>query len=258
LRSGRAARPHAPPQHGARTWPRAARTCQLDVADENLVIQFAAQVTAAGDIDVLINAAGTDARALGADAGQRGPFEISASHFLAEIQVNAAGPMLVTQALLPQLINGTPGKVVNLSSRLASMAIGTEICWDIGYNASKAALNAITVRTARLLASQQVIVVAIHPGWVRTDMGGPQASLDPDDAARQLAGTIAGLGPQHSGMFLPRTARLIPGDATGFPAPGLHQLHPDHPGPRPACRHRSPASLPCEQPIRITIYSCRS
>ena len=181
---------------------RGAHVCHLDVADENLVTQFAAQVAAAGDIDVLINAAGTDARALGADAGRRGPFEISARHFLAEVQVNAAGPMLVTRALLPQLINGTPGTVVNLSSRLASMAIGAEICWDIGYNASKAALNAITVRTARLLAPHQVIVVAIHPGWVRTDMGGPQASLDPEDAARQLASTIAGLGRQHSGMFL--------------------------------------------------------
>jgi NAD(P)-dependent dehydrogenase (short-subunit alcohol dehydrogenase family) len=82
------------------------------------------------------------------------------------------------------------------------MAIGAEICWDIGYNASKAALNAVTVRTARLLEQHQVIVVAVHPGWVRTDMGGPQASLEPETAARQLASTIASLGPEHSGLFL--------------------------------------------------------
>jgi NAD(P)-dependent dehydrogenase (short-subunit alcohol dehydrogenase family) len=181
---------------------RGAHVCRLDVSDEEVVIQFASQVAAAGNVDLLINAAGTDARAFGAPPGRRGPFEISAEHFLAEVQVNAVGPMLVTRALLPQLINGTPGKIVNLSSRLASMTIGAEICWDIGYNASKAALNAITVRTARLLAPHGVVVAAIHPGWVRTDMGGQQASLDPEDAARQLADTIAGLAPQHSGMFL--------------------------------------------------------
>jgi len=190
---------------------RGAHVCRLDVSDEELIIQFASQVAAAGDVDLLINAAGTDARAFGAAAGQRGPFEIGAEHFLAEVRVNAAGPMLVTRCLLPQLINGTPGKVINLSSRLASMAIGADVCWDIGYNASKAALNAITVRTARLLARHGVVVVAVHPGWMRTDMGGPHADLEPEDAARQLASTIAGLGPEHSGMFLHRDGTPIPG-----------------------------------------------
>jgi NAD(P)-dependent dehydrogenase (short-subunit alcohol dehydrogenase family) len=118
------------------------------------------------------------------------------------MRVNAAGPMLVTRSSLPQLVNGTPAKVINLSSRLASMPVGAELCWDIGYNASKAALNAITVRTARLVADRDVVVVAIHPGWVRTGMGGPEASLEPDQAARQLISTIDNLGPQHSGMFL--------------------------------------------------------
>jgi NAD(P)-dependent dehydrogenase (short-subunit alcohol dehydrogenase family) len=60
-----------------------ARVNRLDVGDEDLVRQFAAAVAAAGDVDMLINAAGTDARAFGAPADQRGPFEISAEHFLA-------------------------------------------------------------------------------------------------------------------------------------------------------------------------------
>jgi NAD(P)-dependent dehydrogenase (short-subunit alcohol dehydrogenase family) len=181
---------------------RGARVRRLDVGDEEQVSQFAAHVAAAGDVDVLINAAGTDARAFGAPPDQRGPLELSAEHFLAEVRVNAAGPMLLTRALLPQLVDGTPGRVVNLSSRLASMVVGAELCWDIGYNASKAALNAITVRTARLLADSGVIVVAVHPGWVRTDMGGPRASIEPGEAARDLVSTVANLGVQHSGMFL--------------------------------------------------------
>jgi NAD(P)-dependent dehydrogenase (short-subunit alcohol dehydrogenase family) len=155
---------------------RGAHVRRLDAGDEHLVNQFAAAVAAAGNVDVLINAAGTDARAFGAPAHQRGPCDISVEQFLAEMRVNAAGPMLVIRSLLSQLMNGTPGKVVNLSSRLASMSIGGELCWDIGYNASKAALNAITVRTARLLADSGVLVVAIHPGWVRTGVGAPMGA----------------------------------------------------------------------------------
>lgn len=102
---------------------RGAHRCRLDVSDEEPITQFASQIAETGNVDLLINAAGTDARAFGVAADQRGPFEISAGHFLAEVRVNAAGPMLTTRALLPQLINGTPGKVVNLASRLASMAI---------------------------------------------------------------------------------------------------------------------------------------
>jgi NAD(P)-dependent dehydrogenase (short-subunit alcohol dehydrogenase family) len=88
---------------------------RLDVADGEAVRRFAAAIAAAGDVDVLINAAGIDARALGAAPDQRGPFEIDVEHFLAEVRVNAAGPMLVTRALLPQLTSGGPAKVVNLS-----------------------------------------------------------------------------------------------------------------------------------------------
>jgi len=125
---------------------------RLDVTDEETIKTFAAAVASAGEVNLLINAAGIDARTLGAAPGRRGPFEIDPEHFLGEMRVNAAGPMLVTRALLPQLTHGGTAKVVNLSSRLASMTIGAELCWDIGYNASKAALNAVTVRTAKLLA----------------------------------------------------------------------------------------------------------
>jgi NAD(P)-dependent dehydrogenase (short-subunit alcohol dehydrogenase family) len=183
---------------------RGALVRRLDVTDEETVRRFAADIAAAGEVNVLINAAGIDARALGAAPGRRGPFEIDAEHFLGEMRVNAAGPMLVTRALLPQLTHGSSAKVINLSSRLASMTVGAELCWDIGYNASKAALNAVTVRTAKLLDPAGVIVVAVHPGWVRTAMGGPEAVLSPEEAAGQLIETIDSLNREHSGLFLNR------------------------------------------------------
>lgn len=179
-----------------------AQVRQLDVGEEGSITRFAAEVADRGEVAVLINNAGTDARAFGSPPDQRGPFDINVEHFLAEMRVNAAGPMLLTRALRQPLIAGRPGKVVNISSRLASMVTGAELCWDIGYNASKAALNSITVRTAHLLADTGVIVVAIHPGSVRTEMGGPQAELAPAQAADTLVRTIASLRTEHSGAFL--------------------------------------------------------
>jgi NAD(P)-dependent dehydrogenase (short-subunit alcohol dehydrogenase family) len=169
---------------------------------EDTIASLAQRAGAAGRVDLLINAAGVDARAFGAAEGRRGPFELSAEHFLEEVQVNTVGPMLVTRALLEPLLRSPAATIVNLSSRTGSMSVGAELCWDIGYNASKAALNALTVRTARLLADRGVIVVAMHPGSVRTQMGGEQAELEPDAAADQLVSTIASLTPDQSGAFL--------------------------------------------------------
>ncbi|GAB3808362.1 SDR family oxidoreductase [Humibacter antri] len=174
----------------------------LDVTDEASIQDFAAGTAEAGGVDVLINAAGVDARAFGAASDQRGPFDLSATHFLAEVEVNAVGPMLTIRAFREQLIASGRGRIVNLSSRTGSMVVGADLCWDIGYNASKAALNAVTVRTATLLRSYGVIVVAVHPGWVRTNMGGPEAATAPEEAAGQLCHLIENLSPEQSGQFL--------------------------------------------------------
>lgn len=182
----------------------------LDVCDEESIARLAEEVGVAGGADLLVNAAGTDARAFGAAADHRGPFELSATNFLAEVEVNAIGPMLTTRLFRDQLVESGRGKIVNLSSRTGSMTVGADLCWDIGYNASKAALNAVTVRTASLLADHGVVVVAVHPGWIRTDMGGPEATTEPAEAAAQLVGLIDALTSDHSGQFLRMDGTIHP------------------------------------------------
>ena len=171
----------------------------LDMGDEASIEAFAASIDR--PVDVLINNAAIDARALGA-GGDRGPFALTGSDFLAEMQVNAVGPMLLTRLLLPWLEQASDSRIVNVTSQLGSMWYGADHGNDIGYNASKAALNALTVRTAGLLRPRGVIAVAIHPGWVRTDMGGSAAPLGAAEAADAIFETVSGLTLDDTGRFV--------------------------------------------------------
>jgi NAD(P)-dependent dehydrogenase (short-subunit alcohol dehydrogenase family) len=73
---------------------------------------------------------------------------------------------------------------------------------DIGYTSSKAALNMITVKLAMRLRDEGVIAIALHPGFLRTDMGGAGADLDPAEAAALIVALIDRLSVEQSGQFL--------------------------------------------------------
>jgi NAD(P)-dependent dehydrogenase (short-subunit alcohol dehydrogenase family) len=175
----------------------------LDVTEPASVVAFGAAVAAeCGSIDLLINNAGLNATAFGADRELVGPFDIDPEHFMGEIRANAVGPMLVTRALLEPLRANGGAIVLNVSSQLGAMSFGARAGNDIGYNASKAALNMVSVRSADLLTDDGVAVVAMHPGWLRTDMGGAQAALDPAETAEAILATVGRLGPEDSGTFI--------------------------------------------------------
>ena len=120
---------------------------------------------------------------------------------------NAAGPFLLTQALAPSLIDGA--KVVNLSSRLGSIAL-TDALYTPSYAISKSALNMTSKLLAIALAEHNSIVVAISPGWVRTDMGGANAPLSAADSVASMLGVIDQLGAGDSGKFLSHDGVEIP------------------------------------------------
>ncbi len=124
-------------------------------------------------------------------------------------RVNAIGPVAVTQALLPNLRAGQRRTVVNLSSGLASISENESGGW-IAYRASKAALNQLTRTAAGELKKENFICIAICPGWVKTDMGGPAASVSPADSVAATLDVIDRLEPSDTGRFLDRLGKDIP------------------------------------------------
>ena len=177
------------------------RVERLDVADAASVSSFAAAITGE-PVDVLINNAGM--------GGGRRPFEeldwVELGRFF---ETNSIGPMRVTQALLPNLRLGTRRVVASLTSRMGSIEDNGS-GGAYGYRASKAALNMLNKSLSLDLAHDAFTCVVLHPGWVRTDMGGASATLPPAESIAGMLKVIDGLEPSDTGRFLDWSGETIP------------------------------------------------
>jgi NAD(P)-dependent dehydrogenase (short-subunit alcohol dehydrogenase family) len=124
------------------------------------------------------------------------------------IDTNVGGVSDTTQAFLPLLRkrgNDKVKRIVNMSSILGS--VGDSIHFDktgssSAYKVSKTALNMLTALFASALESESFVVIAIHPGWVRTDMGGENAHLEVPDSVRYLINSFSNLTTADNGRFL--------------------------------------------------------
>lgn len=173
---------------------------RLDVADPACIARAADRVAAStGSLDLLVNNAGISG------GGSRDDFEaVDQETLLQTFRVNAAGPHLLVQELTGLLQNGTreePSIVVNITSGYGSISNASGGGWH-SYKASKAALNMLSRIQAAEVQSDGVIVVAMNPGWVRTDMGGSQARLSPDESVAGVLEVIGDLTLEDSGRFL--------------------------------------------------------
>ncbi|WP_287371444.1 SDR family NAD(P)-dependent oxidoreductase [Oceanithermus sp.] len=178
---------------GLEVWP-----LELDVSDDASV-QAARRLVEErlGRLDALVNNAGV----LSGDDRRLPGLEVPVEVVRATFEVNTFGPLRVTQAFAPLLVR-QGGNVVNVSSimgQLASAGPGY-----LAYRSSKAALNMITRVLAAELAPHGVRVNAVHPGWIRTRMGGPEAPGRPEEGAEPIVG-LATLGPDgpSGGFFGP-------------------------------------------------------
>lgn len=173
----------------------------LDVGDARSVRDFGRRLSGE-PIDLLINNAGIGRAGPGIEKGPIEEMEVS-------FRVNAVGPFAVTQTLLPNLRARRRRTVVNLSSGLASISANTDGGW-YAYRASKAALNQLTRTMAAELASESFVCIAISPGWVQTDMGGPGATLSPEQSVAAMLKIIDRLEPRDTGRFLDHRGKDVP------------------------------------------------
>jgi NAD(P)-dependent dehydrogenase (short-subunit alcohol dehydrogenase family) len=184
-----------------------ARVIRIDVTDTATVQAAADRIGAEfGRLDILVNNAGITST----DASDHGrstpPSRTAVEQVRATFETNVFGVVAVTNAMLPLLRRSPAGRVVNVSSELGSLTLhsdpssavhGTNL---LPYNASKTALNAVTVAYAKELAGTSVTVVAAAPGYCATDLNGHTGPRTPAQGAAVIAGAATGGAP--NGAFV--------------------------------------------------------
>lgn len=162
-----------------------AQSVLLDVNDQASIEAAAETIRAEhGRLDILVNNAGI------VDP-EDGPPTVSSPQSVRRIlDTNFVGALAVTQAMLPLLRRSAAARIVNLSSSLGSLTLNGDPTSPyysarlIGYNASKAALNMLTVQLAEELRGTPIVVNSVSPGYVKTDLTGHNGFMTPEEGAR--------------------------------------------------------------------------
>jgi len=146
-------------------------------------------------IDVLVNNAGMGGPAYENQTVSNMDFEGWAETF----NINTMAPVRVMQALDSNLKLAENPKVVSVTSQMGALDLDMTVAY--AYCTSKAALNKFMRMAAVELAGQGIAVCVIHPGWVRTEMGGPGAAISPEESAQGMINVIARLNADNTGSF---------------------------------------------------------
>lgn len=138
-----------------------------------------------GKLDILINNAGILKEDL---IGQNNSLTVDQDTLKSTFEANFFAVIALTQALLPLLQRSPAGRIVNLTSILGSQTLHStpnspiEVAKGLAYNASKSALNMFTIHLAHALKDTSIKVNSAHPGWVKTELGGPHAPMEISDS----------------------------------------------------------------------------
>ena len=165
----------------------------MDVSDPHSVKRAAANLGNTA-IDILLNSAGI----IGKQNQKTG--NVDYESWKEVLNVNTMGPLRVTEAFSNHVARSERKLVVTITSGMGSLADNTS-GGSIPYRSSKAAVNMVMRSAAVDLAPCGIACVLVNPGWVKTDMGGPGASLTPTDSVAALKSLIATLGLAQSGKF---------------------------------------------------------
>ncbi len=170
-----------------------ARVLPLDVTSDESVARLAASL-AGLPVDVIINNAGAAAPW----GGTIDDLDLEVCKALFDL--NALGAIRVSRALLPNLLAGRRKTLLHLSSRMGSIADNTS-GGSHAYRMSKAALNMASRGMAMDWKGKGISSFVVHPGWVQTDMGGPGATVTPDESAAGILQLLEGDPRVRSGRF---------------------------------------------------------
>ena len=174
----------------------------MDVAD-NDTVRNAALTLKDVVVDILINSAGI------AGVPQQSTGKIDYASWARVLDVNTMGPLRVLEAFTDNLARSERRLVVTITSGMGSLADNTS-GGSIAYRSSKAAVNMVMRSAAIDLAPRGITCVLINPGWVKTDMGGPDATLSPQQSVSAMRRLIETLGPNDSGKFYNYDGREYP------------------------------------------------
>lgn len=176
-------------------------TVALDLADSES-IRSAAESLRGRSFDVLLSNAGVYGE--GQQFGR-----LSEAEWERVMLVNAIAPLKLTEAFLPHLLAGQKKLVVFLTSKMGSIADNSSGGAYI-YRSSKAALNAAVKSLSIDLAPRGITTLLLHPGWVQTDMGGPNALVAPGDSIAGMRRQIDAVEPGQPLKFLDYTGASLP------------------------------------------------
>jgi len=180
-----------------KSYPAALEMVALEVSSDSSVAQAAKTVSAkTPHLDVVFNNAGIQAQPYNAHLEQ-----VELSKMRDSFEVNTLGPLRVSRAFLPLLRKASNPRIVNMTSGLASLSGKSEGAF-YPYGVSKAGLNMLTRTMAFDLQGEKIVVVCLDPGWVQTDMGGPNAPLKPEESAGAIARTLKGLTMKQTSLFI--------------------------------------------------------
>ena len=175
---------------------------QLDVSSNKSLNSFAENL---GDspIDIFIN-----------NAGVYGPRNssfgnVDEENWIPAIKINAIAPILLTQLIIKNIRSGADKKLIYITSKMGSIddnkGGGVYV-----YRSSKTALNAVVKSLSVDLENEGMTVALIHPGWVKTDMGGPNALIDKETSVRGMTEVISNLDISSTGNFYNYDGSIIP------------------------------------------------
>lgn len=174
----------------------------LDVTDSGQLAALAAELKDE-PLDIVLNNAGVYGQ------GEQSLDSIDVEDWLNTFHVNTIAPALVMQAFKGNAASSDRKVIASISSKMGSIA-------DNGsggsyvYRSSKTALNAVVKGAANDLAEQGITAVALHPGWVRTDMGGPNGEMSVEESGAALVKILCELGHADTGRFIDIDGSTIP------------------------------------------------